>query len=142
MIIRKAQKTDYEEVMDLYADFVNQPDRYTKYDNDSFLKTLTIPDCAMYIAEDNNRIVGFITFSKRIVVRYPKPIVEVEEFYVVPDVRRQGVGKTLMQVVLDYAQENSCQYVMLASSKDRVGAHAFYKSLGFDEYAFHYRRKP
>ncbi|MDP2860241.1 MAG: GNAT family N-acetyltransferase [bacterium] len=142
MKIRKATKGDYEKVIELYADFVNQPDRYKNLDNDSFLKTLEIPNSHIYLAETENKIVGFIAFSERTVIRYPKPIVEVEEFYVVPDLRRQGIGKRLMEKAIALAQKNNCQYIFLASSKDRVPAHKFYKALGFDEYAFHYRRKP
>lgn len=142
MKIRKARKEDYKKVVELYADFVNQPDRYKNFDNDSFLKVLEIPDFHFYLAEKEKRIVGFITFSKRTVVRYPKPIVEVEEFYVVPDLRRKGLGRKLMQKALGFAKKGKCQYVFLASSKDRVPAHKFYKALDFDEYAFHYRCKP
>ena len=140
MKIRKAKKTDYKKVIELYADFVNQPDRYKNSGDDSFLKAIKTPCFYIYLAEIKNKVVGFITFSKRIVIRYPNPIIEVEEFYVIPELRRQGIGKKLMQKALNFAQKNNCKYVFLASSKDRVSAHKFYKALGFDEYAFHYRR--
>lgn len=140
--IREAEKEDYKEIISLYADFVNQLDRYKNFDNDSFLKVLDLPNFYIYLAETENRIVGFITFSIRTVVRYPKPIIEVEEFYVVPDLRRKGIGTKLTQKALDFAKENDCQYVFLASSKDRIPAHKFYKALDFNEYAYHYRRKP
>jgi len=142
MKIRKAKKADYKKIIELYADFVGQPDRYKSYNNDSFLKAMETPDFYIYLTEVKNRIVGFITFSKRTVIRYSKPIVEIEEFYVAPDLRRQGVGRKLTQKVLNFAKKGDCQYVFLASSKDRIPAHKFYKVLDFDEYAFHYRRKP
>lgn len=142
MRIRKARKTDYKKIIELYADFVEQPDRYKSYNNDSFLKALKIPNFYVYLAERKNKIVGFITFSKRTIVRYPKPIVEIEEFYVASDLRRQGIGRKLTQKALNFAKESDCQYIFLASSKDRISAHKFYKALDFDDYAFHYRRKP
>lgn len=140
--IREAEKKDYPEVIRLYADFVEQPKRYQNFDNDSFLKVLKLPDFWVYLAEKDKKIIGFITFSRRTVVRYPKPIIEVEEFYVSPDQRRQGIGTMLMQKALDQAKKDGYQYIFLASSKERVPAHKFYKALDFDEYAFHYRRKP
>jgi len=140
--IRKAKKKDYQEVIKLYADFVKNSNRYKNFDNDSFLKALQLPDFYIYLAEMEKRIVGFITFSIRTVVRYPKPIIEVEEFYVISDLRRKGIGRKLTQKALDFAKKNECQYVFLASGKDRIPAHKFYKSLSFNEYAYHYRRKP
>lgn len=140
--IRKAKKEDYKEVIKLYADFVKKPGRYKNFDNDSFLKALQLPNFYIYLAEIEKKIIGFITFSIRTVVRYPKPIVEVEEFYVVPALRRKGIGTKLVKKALDFARKNDCQYVFLASSKDRIPAHKFYKALDFDEYAYHYRCKP
>jgi (aminoalkyl)phosphonate N-acetyltransferase len=140
--IRPATAADYKNVIALYADFVNQPDRYKKLDADSYHEALKQPNFWFYLAEDNRQIIGFITFSKRWVVRYPKPIIEVEEFFVSPEKRRQGIGTLLMDQVLAIAQKEDSQYVFLASSKDRLPAHQFYKSMNFDKYAFHYRRKP
>lgn len=140
--IRPATPKDYQSTLRLYADFVQQPERYQQLDNDSFQNVLDNPNSFIYLATYHQRIAGFITFSKRNVIRYPKPIVEVEELYVVPELRRKGIGKQLIQQALDYAQQQDCHYIFLASSKDRLPAHKFYKSLKFDEYALHYRRKP
>jgi ribosomal protein S18 acetylase RimI-like enzyme len=140
--IRLATSKDYQPLLRLYASFVRQPTRYQKLDNDSFHNVLENPNSFIYLATSHQRIVGFIAFSTRTVVRYPKPIVEIEEFYVVPELRRKGIGKQLMQPALDYSGHHGCQYIFLASSKDRLPAHKFYKSFKFDEYAFHYRRKP
>ena len=140
--IRPAKPKDYQGVMVLYADFVNQPDRYKNNDNDSYKQALHQPNFWFLVAEIDHTLIGFITFSKRWVVRYPKPIVEVEEFYVSPSSRRQGIGTQLMNEVIKTAKQENCQYIFLASSKDRLPAHKFYHTFKFDEYAYHYRRKP
>ena len=140
--VRKADAKDYDRVIKLYADLVNQPGRFQKRGNDSYLKALGLDNFYSFVAEKDNRIVGFITFSKRTVVRYPKPIIEVEELYVVPDLRRQGIGRMMVQKAFDEAKKQGYQYVFLASSKERVPAQKFSRALEFDEYAFHFRRKP
>ena len=140
--IRPAKPEDYSQVITLYADFVNQPERYQNRDNDSYQHVLSQPNFWFLLAEAKSQIVGFITFSKRWVVRYPKPIIEVEEFYVKENLRRQGIGTQLMNQVIEIAKQEDCQYIFLASSKDRLPAHKFYRALDFDEYAYHYRRKP
>src|SRR3990167_3537941 len=140
--IRHANKDDYEEVIKLFGDFVEDPDRYCHHDNDSYIKSIDDPNFYIDLATSGGVIIGFITYSTRSVVRYPNPILEVEEFYVKPDQRRGGVERKLFQNAKDFAKENNFQYVFFASSKDRPIAHKFYKSFDFDEYAYHFRRNP
>lgn len=139
--IRRATKEDYEEVIKLYGDFVEDSKRYAKNDNDSFLKFIVSTGSFMDLATSNGKIIAFITYIVRAVVRYPKSILEVEELYVHPDFRRHGLGRKLMEHVIEYAKSVPCQYVFLASDKKRAEAHKFYKALGFDEYAYHFRLK-
>ncbi len=142
MKIRKAENSDYQEVLRLYGDFVEDPKRYVDLKGDSFKKIIESSNSYLFLAEIEEEIVGFISCSIRDVIRYPKPILEVEEFYVRTENRRQGIGRTLMDHAINFAQAKDCQYVFLASAKERGEAHGFYKALGFDEYAYHYRRKP
>lgn len=139
--IRKATKDDYKEIIPLYGDFVENPKRYENPDNDSFLKFIETPGSFMDVVVSDGKIIAFVTYITRLVVRYPKPILEVEELYVHPDFRRHGLGKRLMEHVLKYAKSVPCQYIFLASDKQRTEAHKFYKALYFDEYAYHFRLK-
>ncbi len=139
--IRRATKDDYTEVISLYGNFVNDPERYKVLDNDSYLKFIETPNSFMDLVISGEKIIGFITYAVRTVVRYPKPILEVEELYVHPDYRRHGLGKKLMEHVLEFAKSVQCQYIFLASDKARKEAHEFYKALGFDQYAYHFRLK-
>lgn len=139
--IRKATKKDYDQIIALYGDFVKDSKRYEKKDSDSFLKFIESDGSFMDVATIDGKITAFITYTVRWVVRYPKPILEVEELYVHSDFRRHGLGRKLMEHVLEYAKLVLCQYVFLASDKKRKEAHEFYKKLGFDEYAYHFRRK-
>jgi ribosomal protein S18 acetylase RimI-like enzyme len=139
-MIRRARKGDYNEVIRLYGQFVNNPKRYSKYDADSFFKLLNARNAYIYVAEIQNKIVGFITFSVRNVLRYEKPILEVEELYVIPEKRRKGIGRKLLEIALNHAR--NCEYVCLASGKKWKDGHKFYSALGFDQYAYHYRKRP
>ena len=140
-IIRPANIDDYENVIKLFGKFVGDENRFKK-PNDSFHKFVSEKNCFIDVAVINKKIIGFITYSIRTLIRYPTPILEVEEFFVLEDFRRLKIGTQLMDKAVETAKKNNCHYIFLASSKDRPDAHNFYKSLGFDEYAFHYRRKP
>ncbi len=57
----------------------------------------------------------------------------VEEVVVFPDFQHQGIGKKLMQQVIDTAKLHGVEEVWLTSAEHRRKAHNLYKSLGFKE---------
>ena len=46
--------------------------------------------------------------------------------------RNQGIGKTIVQMGIDYAKQSGCYKLILQSSASRKHAHRFYESLGFE----------
>jgi GNAT superfamily N-acetyltransferase len=142
LIIRKATKKDYKEVIMLYGLFVENKERYKHFDNDSYNKIIKNSNAILEVGIVNDKIIAFIMYSVRYVVRYPKPILEIEEFFVLDELRKLKIGSKLMDSAIEYAKAKNCQYIFLASAKERIVAHKFYKKYGFDEYAFHYRRAP
>lgn len=137
MKIRLAKTTDYERLMFLYNGFVGE-DRYSKYDNDSFQMVLNNPNASILLAEKEDKIIGFATFSVRAVVRYPKPIAELDELFVAPEFRKQGIGKRLLQTVLEGARELGCYRLYIESHYDHKAAHALYEEMGFINYGYHF----
>jgi GNAT superfamily N-acetyltransferase len=57
-----------------------------------------------------------------------------EELYVVPDRRRRGLGRALMEAAIDLARREGAARMDLGTSEDDVGARALYESLGFDNH--------
>jgi ribosomal protein S18 acetylase RimI-like enzyme len=55
-----------------------------------------------------------------------------EELYVVPERRRQGLGRALMEAAIDLARGEGAAHMDLGTSEDDVAARALYESLGFD----------
>jgi GNAT superfamily N-acetyltransferase len=61
-----------------------------------------------------------------------KPIGFIENVITDEKYRRQGLGRKVMQLAIDYAKEQNCNKVCLLSGSHRVEAHKFYQNLGFD----------
>lgn len=137
MNIRKAYEKDYEELMSLYNDFIGE-DRYSQFNNDSFNKVINSPHNYIYIAVENEEIIGFVTFSIRNVVRYPKPIAELDELFVSAAHRKKGLGKLFMQTVEEKAKELDCYRLYIESSYRHKSAHSFYESIGYTNYGYHF----
>jgi GNAT superfamily N-acetyltransferase len=54
-----------------------------------------------------------------------------EELYLVPDRRGQGIGRALMNAAMDLARERGAADMHLGTGEDDVAARALYESLGF-----------
>jgi ribosomal protein S18 acetylase RimI-like enzyme len=54
-----------------------------------------------------------------------------EELYVVPDRRGQGLGRALMEAAIELARQRGARDMHLGTSEDDVAARALYESLGF-----------
>lgn len=55
----------------------------------------------------------------------------VEELYVVPDRRGQGLGRALMEATIELARKEGASHIDLGTGEDDVAARALYEALGF-----------
>jgi ribosomal protein S18 acetylase RimI-like enzyme len=54
-----------------------------------------------------------------------------EELYVVPERRGQGLGRALLEAAMRHAKERGAAHIDLGTSEDDVAARALYESAGF-----------
>ncbi|GAB6926223.1 GNAT family N-acetyltransferase [Paenibacillus sp. JCM 10914] len=60
-----------------------------------------------------------------------RPFLLIENVVVSPFHQGVGIGKKLMQALEDFGRTHECNYLILASSNERIEAHRFYENLGF-----------
>lgn len=61
------------------------------------------------------------------------PILLVENVAVLEEYQGKGVGKLMFEEIERWGRGMGCHYEMLVSGNNRVGAHGFYKALGFEQ---------
>jgi ribosomal protein S18 acetylase RimI-like enzyme len=59
------------------------------------------------------------------------PTAYLEELYVAPDLRGQGLGRALLEAAMDEARERGADHIDLGTSEDDTAARGLYESLGF-----------
>lgn len=111
--------TDYEEV-------------FTKIEAD--------PSHSLFVAEIDGDVVGSadLIISPNLSHR-ALPYAIVENVIVVESMRRKGIGRKLIQHMIDLARQNRCYKISLSSNKKRTNAHNLYQSLGFEPYGIGFR---
>lgn len=56
-----------------------------------------------------------------------------EELYVTPALRGQGLGRALLEAALEHARERGARHIDLNTSDDDVAARALYERMGFTD---------
>jgi PhnO protein len=139
MLVRNAEISDYDEIVRLYNLFVGEA-RYSDHKHDSFNKVLENPNNFVFIVEDEKKLIGFASFSVRDVIRYPKPIAELDEFFILEEFRNRGVGRRLMEEVEEKAKELHCHRLSIETGYAHKDAHAFYEQIGYTNYGYHFMK--
>ncbi len=84
---------------------------------------------AVFVIKDDEAIVGMATL---VLVPHPSGFEAFIEDVVIDEAYRgQGLGKQLMQEVLEEAKKRGVEYVELTSREIRIAANKLYQSLGF-----------
>lgn len=135
MEVRFAKYNDFKGIMDLY-DFLNPGDTLASLDQLKNIWDEIMNDPRKYryaVAEEQNRLLATscITIVPNL-TRKGRSYAVIENVITHPDVRRKGIGRAMIQLLLDFAKENDCYKVMLLSSNERKIAHDFYKNIGFN----------
>lgn len=82
------------------------------------------------LAELENKIVGFALFFPNYSTFLTKPGIYIEDIFVLPENRRQGIGKALLKKVAQIAIERDCGRLEWSVLDWNLPAQKFYLSLG------------
>lgn len=131
MVIEKLKLEDIEGLLELYKEltpFENSLERSIEI----YKEILQDEQYLIVVAKENNKVIGsaFGVCCKCLSVG-GSPFLVIEDVIINEDFRGQGVGKKVMKVLDEFAEEKNCGYAILVSSDYRKKAHAFYDNLGF-----------
>jgi ribosomal protein S18 acetylase RimI-like enzyme len=84
----------------------------------------------LVVALENNVVVGFVSAVIYLHPDKPAPELWINEIGVAPTHQRQGIGKALMQAILEEAKRSGCTEAWVLTDRDNHPAMAMYKSAG------------
>ena len=99
------------------------------------------PRYLFLVAETRGRVVGACSLVFSLSTWSAGEVCELQDVVVTADERRAGVGRALLQAATALARSRGCLRLFLQAETANLGAHAFYRSQGFDEKtALHFER--
>jgi [ribosomal protein S5]-alanine N-acetyltransferase len=131
--VRHATAADGEAVRDLAGQLAMSFPFSSARFHDTFGALLDTDDACLLVAALDDQIVGYLLGYRHGTFFASGPVATVEEIMVLDRLRRQGVGRALMQAFEDWATRHHCVLVALATRR----AVPFYAALGYEESAVH-----
>jgi GNAT superfamily N-acetyltransferase len=134
LILRFAEPTDYSVLFKLIQELAE----YEKLSHAVTGNALTLKEhlfgshryIEAILAESMDQAVGFALFFHNYSTFLTKPGIYLEDLFVLPEYRRQGIGKALMTKVAQIAVERDCGRLEWSVLDWNEPAKAFYRSMG------------
>ena len=91
------------------------------------------PDCLCWVArlEPGGQAMGVVLANFNWSLKFAGRSLWIEELYVEPQARRRGLGRLLVEEVIDYAEAEGIRGIDLEAYRGNTPASILYRSLGF-----------
>ena len=138
--VRHAIEKDLQATLDIYNEIIANSTAIFQYESQTIeMRKIWFAEkreksFPVYVAEENNIIVGFSTFGQFRNWQAYKHSVE-NSVYVKADCRGRGIGKLLLHPLIDAAKEMQLHTIIAGIVADNEASIALHKQFGFVEVA-------
>lgn len=139
--IRKATEADIQPMLDIYNEIIENTTAVFQYDLHTFemrkewFEQKQKENFPVFVAEENSEVIGFSTFGQFRNWQAYKYTVE-NSVYVKTDQRSKGIGKLLLQPLIDAASQMNLHTIIAGIVADNEASIALHKQFGFVEVAY------
>ncbi|MEW6720077.1 MAG: GNAT family N-acetyltransferase [Thermodesulfobacteriota bacterium] len=137
--LREASETDLPEILSLYSQLGE--DDGTVLDPESarriFARFRDYPDYRIHVAVLDGKVVGaFALLVMDNLGHMGASSAILEDVVVAENLRGMGIGKRMMEHANELCRAKGCYKMTFSSNGNRLAAHRFYESLGFERHGF------
>lgn len=128
--IRKIQSQDLNFVYKSICELENEILDFEVFEK-IFNGNISNPKNLYLIAENETEGLGFISFHTQNLLHHCGIVGEIQEFFIHKNYRGQGIGRLLINEILDFAEKNALKSIEVTTNKKRVENVAIYENIGF-----------
>jgi len=129
-IIRPARIEDCKQIYGFVCELEQCDFDYPIFES-LYMRNLNNPENIYLCAEMNGLISGYISCHGQFLLHHGGRVFEIQELYVAPESRRNGVGRLLVQNLESALRLLSYQSLEVTANKKREKTHDFYLKMGF-----------
>lgn len=128
--IRKVEEQDLDFVYQSICELENEVLDFEVF-RKIFNENISNPKNLYLLAENENEGLGFISFHTQNLLHHCGLVGEIQEFFIHQKYRGQGLGKQLIEKIMNYADQNNLKSIEVTTNKRRVENVLIYENLGF-----------
>lgn len=145
--IRKGEIKDLEQIIELNKLlFIKEQEDYdslydanwplTDIGREYFIKELTETDRIIFVAEEAEKIIGYLAASAKRDSKFKNNalVAEVENMFISKQFQNQGIGSKLINMFLDWCKQINADRAIVIASFDNLKGIKFYKKHNFKEF--------
>jgi PhnO protein len=83
------------------------------------------------LAENENEALGFVTFHTQNLLHHCGLVGEIQEFFIDKNHRGQGIGRHLIEKIMQFSEANNLKSIEVTTNRRRVENVLIYENLGF-----------
>ncbi len=119
--------------LDDMADLGNHPDPARMRDVTRRMLENNGRDNHVLVARDvtTSDVVGVVLANEFLSIKFPGRALWIEELYVAPAGRRRGIGRLLVEVLLEWAKREGVRGIELEAYRMNTAASILYRTIGF-----------
>lgn len=126
-MLRSALKEDLKEIYNLVCELEGQSVNFQDFEH-TYLDNLENKNIYYIVAEDKDKLVGFISLHIQNLLHHVGKISEIQELIVLDTHRGLGIGKVLFDEVKRISTEMGCIQLEVCCNCKRGKSHSFYLS--------------
>ncbi|TPG38733.1 GNAT family N-acetyltransferase [Flavobacterium pectinovorum] len=129
--IRKVENRDLDFVYKAICELENEELDFEVF-TAIFNENISNPNNLYLLADNENEGLGFISFHTQNLLHHCGVVGEIQEFFIHQNHRGKGIGKQLINEILQYADQNNLKSIEVTTNKRRVENVLIYENLGFN----------
>ncbi|MGK2962290.1 MAG: GNAT family N-acetyltransferase [Gemmatimonadaceae bacterium] len=94
------------------------------------LATVIAEGGAVILASEGSGTLGMMCLARHNVLHAPGPVAYITALVTIPEARRGGIGRALVEAAVEWARRQRCVRLSVTSAEHREDAHAFYPKCG------------
>lgn len=128
--IRKVIKQDLDFVYQSICELENEVLDFEVF-KEIFHENISSPKNFYLIAEIEKEGAGFISFHTQNLLHHCGLVGEIQEFFIHKNYRGKGIGRQLIEKILQFSDQNNLKSIEVTTNKRRVENVMIYENLGF-----------
>lgn len=128
--IRKVENRDLDFVYKVICELENEELDFEVFAA-IFHENISNKNNLYLLAENENEGLGFISFHTQNLLHHCGLVGEIQEFFIHQNHRGKGIGRQLINEIMQYADQNNLKSIEVTTNRRRVENVLIYENLGF-----------